>query len=705
MSDPALAHLAPRQLETGPRSELPSPLVHWRLTRDGDGVAWAVLDRKGASVNTLTQEVLGEFGLLLDQVENRLPTALVLRSAKPSGFLAGADIGQFRDVTDEAAIRAKIAEAHALVDRLEALTIPTIAVVHGHVMGGGLELALACRQRIAVEGARFGFPEVRIGLHPGLGGTARFTRQIDPIVAMTYMLDGKSFGPDQARAMGVVDAVVPERHVRAAVRAAAKGEMPRERPGLLDRLKDTAPARHIAAGRMRAEAEKQAPSAHYPAPYALIDLWERHGGDFAAMKTAEIDSFARLMIGDTAQELIRVFFLREKLRELGKGDAGISQVHVIGAGTMGADIAAWIAWSGLAVSLSDVNAEAIGRAIARAATLYEKLGRGDGPRVRDALDRLIPDPRMIGIEKSDLVIEAAPEKIDLKHELYASVEPRMKAGAILATNTSSIVLDELAKGLARPDHFIGLHFFNPVSRLELVEVVRHGALDAEVATRVRAFVRGIDRLSAPAEGRPGFIVNRALTPYLAEAMILLDEGVSRERIDQAARDFGMPMGPLELADQVGLDVALAVATSLKRQLGWPLPDPPAWLKAKVEAGKLGQKTGEGIYVWKDGEPVRDPQPAAREPATFVADRGEDLADRLILPILNQAAALLREGVTDDPDIIDAAMIFGTGFAPFTGGPLHHARKHGIDDVRARLTELAERYGERFRPDAGWDQMV
>ncbi|MGH6745567.1 3-hydroxyacyl-CoA dehydrogenase NAD-binding domain-containing protein [Novosphingobium sp.] len=704
MNDPVWTYLADRDLTLGPvphdHPESTEGFTHWSFARDADGVAWAVIDQQGTGTNTLSQAVLEEFSRILDLVEQRAPKALVIRSAKRDGFLAGADIAEFRGVTDEGAIRARIAAAHEVVDRLAALTIPTIAVMHGYAMGGGLELALACTQRIAVEGTRFGFPEVQIGLHPGLGGTARFTHLCDPIEAMSAMLTGKSIHDRQARRMGLVDAVVPERHVAAAIAAAVGGDLEQARQGLVERLKDSAPARRIAARQMRAQAEGRAPSAHYPAPYALIDLWEEHGGDLNAMKQAEIGSFAKLMLTDTAQNLIRVFFLRQKLKELAGKTSGIAQVHVIGAGAMGGDIAAWCAWKGLRTSLSDVKPEPIGKAIGRAAALYEKIAHGDRLKIRDALDRLIPDPEGHGVTSADLVIEAAPEKADLKRKLYADAEPRMKDGAILATNTSSIPLAELREGLQRPERLVGIHFFNPVSRLDLVEVVTHDGTDADVAAQARAFVGRIGKLPAPAKSAPGFIVNRVLTPYLVEALTLMDEGLAPEVIDKAATDFGMPVGPLELADQVGLDIGLAVAEMLKRELDWPMPDAPPWLKEKVEAGDLGKKTGKGIYVWRDGKAVKGH--GARHGSAAAPET--DLADRLILPMLNTAVAVLREGVNDDPDVIDAAMIFGTGFAPFRGGPLHYAKERGVSDVVAALTELAAKHGPRFEPDAGWDAL-
>jgi 3-hydroxyacyl-CoA dehydrogenase/enoyl-CoA hydratase/3-hydroxybutyryl-CoA epimerase len=695
MQDRVLTLLAPRDLDLGPKSAAEQTLKHWRVTRDADNLLWAVLDKADSSANTLSDEVLFELDKILDQIDSDRPTGLVIRSAKSSGFIAGADVGQFRGADDVGEVEQRMSGAHAIADRLESLTIPTIAVVHGYALGGGLEVALACHTRIAVEGARFGFPEVQLGLHPGLGGTARFTRLIDPLQAMNFMLTGKTIPAKKAKALGLVDAVVPERHVRAAIQAAVKGQLKSEGQSLIDRLKDSAPARRFAAQRMRAEAEKEAPSNHYPAPYALIDLWEKFGGDFEAMKTAEIGSFARLMVSETAQNLIRVFFLRETLKGLAGDGSKIRHVHVIGAGAMGGDIAAWCAWSGLTVTLTDVKPEPIGGAIKRAAILYGKIAHDDRLKVRDALDRLVPDLKGEGARHADLVIEAAPEKVDLKKGLYAKLEPVMKPGVILATNTSSIPLETLREGLQRPERLVGLHFFNPVSRMQLVEVVRHDGLDREVETAARAFVGAIDRLPAPAMSAPGFIVNRALTPYLVEAMAMLDEGVAKETIDKAAEAFGMPMGPIELADQVGLDICLAVADMLKRELNWAMPDAPQWLRDKVAAKTLGKKTGEGLYVWKEGKPVKAPGAAAPDP---------DMADRLILPLVNTCAALLGDGVSEDPDVIDAAMIFGAGFAPFRGGPLHYAKQRGVEVVKARLTELEAKYGERFKPAAGWSKL-
>jgi 3-hydroxyacyl-CoA dehydrogenase/enoyl-CoA hydratase/3-hydroxybutyryl-CoA epimerase len=494
----------------------------------------------------------------------------------------------------------------------------------------------------------------------------------------------------------LVDAVTQERHVRAAVKAAVGGEMIAAKQDLIGRLMNLEPVRGLLAARMRSEATKRAPPQFYPAPYALIDLWVAHGGDAEAMQKAEISSFAKLLVTDTAQNLVRVFFLREKLKKLADGKWNGRRVHVIGAGAMGGDIAAWCAWHGFVVSLGDTKPEPIAGAIKRAAELYAKIGRDNRRRVRDALDRLIPDLKGDGVAGADLIIEAVPEVLDLKRKIFAAIEPKMKRDAILATNTSSIPLEELRSGLPRPERLVGIHFFNPVSRMQLVEVVSHDQVADDVLAAAGAFLGRIDRLPAPVKSAPGFLVNRALTPYLLEALVLLDGGARKETIDKAAEDFGMPMGPLELADEVGLDICLHVAEMLRGSIYRDMPEPPQWLKDKVANGELGKKTGKGLYAWKDGHAVKAKDEAVPAPP--------DMTDRLILPMLNVCVACLREGVVADEEIVDGAMIFATGFAPFRGGPLHYARTRGIGDVRDALTRLAQTYGPRFQPDPGWDSL-
>jgi 3-hydroxyacyl-CoA dehydrogenase/enoyl-CoA hydratase/3-hydroxybutyryl-CoA epimerase len=686
--------LGDRVLELGPKPDATSPYRHFKLSHDADGIAWLLFDREGASANTLSADVIEELDAVLTALESRRPAGLVIRSAKASGFIAGADVNEFRGATDPQPVEAAIGRAHAVIDRLEALKIPTVAVIHGFCLGGGLEVALACQSRIAIDGARFGFPEVMLGLHPGLGGTARFTRLVNPMQAMTLMLTGKTIEARRAKSLGLVDAVTQERHVRNAVKDAMFGRLKRGKSGILKTILNSGPIRAFLASRMRTEAGKAAPREHYPAPYALIDLWEKHGGDRAAMLAAEKTSFAHLMVTPTAQNLIRVFFLREQMKKLAGSGNTIKHIHVIGAGAMGGDIAAWCAHQGLRVSLADMKPEPIAGAIKRAADLFGKIMR-KRTDVRDALDRLVPDLDGEGVRNADLIIEAVPEKLELKQKVYAGLEPVMKPGAILATNTSSIPLQDLRTTLAKPERLLGLHFFNPVSRLQLVEVVSHDGTDPHRLKAALDFVGAIDRLPLPVKSSPGFLVNRALTPYMLEAMVMLDEGIDKRTIDVSAEKFGMPMGPIELADQVGLDICLAVGDMLRSKFGDLLPPTPAWLRDKVARGELGRKTGKGFYVWKDGKADKTSGSASVAPTA-------EMIDRLVLPMSNVCVAALREGIVDNADAVDGAMIFGTGYAPFRGGPLNYARSRGPENVVSTLRALAQKFGGRFMSDAGWD---
>jgi 3-hydroxyacyl-CoA dehydrogenase/enoyl-CoA hydratase/3-hydroxybutyryl-CoA epimerase len=401
------------------------------------------------------------------------------------------------------------------------------------------------------------------------------------------------------------------------------------------------------------------------------------------------------MVTPTAQNLIRVFFLREQMKKLAGSGNKIAHVHVIGAGAMGGDIAAWCASQDMRVTLADMKAEPIASAVKRAAELYGKIMR-KRTDIRDAHDRLMPDMGGEGVRDADLIIEAVPEKLELKQKVYAGLEPKMKAGAILATNTSSIPLQDLRTTLQKPERLLGLHFFNPVSRLQLVEVVSHDATDPLLLKEALAFVGAIDRLPLPVKSSPGFLVNRALTPYMLEAMVMLDQKIDKSVIDAAAKKFGMPMGPIELADQVGLDICLDVGDMLRSKFGDMLPPTPAWLREKVAKGELGRKTGKGFYIWKDGKAdMSGVRPTTSEPSP-------EMTDRLILPMSNVCVACLREGIVDNADVVDGAMIFGTGYAPFRGGPLNYARTRGVENVVATLRALAEKFGGRFTPDAGWE---
>ena len=681
-------YLKETKLEMGGRPDAPGS-GNWRYAQDEDGIGWLVLDCENALVNTISDAVLRQLDGHLQQIEAALPRALVIRSGKAAGFAAGADIDGLAGM-EPGETEALLTEAHGVLDRLEGLSCPTIAVVHGAALGAGFELALACDYRIAIDGASFGLPEVRLGLHPGLGGTVRLPELIDPTAAMEMMLTGSSAHTKKAKKLGIADLVVEERHVVAAIASLLEGKNRNQSRGLMAKAFSLSSARSLAADRMRRKAEEKAPKAHYPAPYALIDNWVKHGNDPAAMKEAEIASFAHLLQTDTSKNLIRAFFLRRTLKNAAGDADNINHVHVVGAGIMGAEIATWIAMQGKRVTVADPEEKALG-AMIRQVTRICKDAHKDALETRDTLDRLMPDPMGYGVQRADLVIEAGPEKPEAKAGIFAELARRMKTGSILATNTSSLRLAQFLEDVPAKTRFAGLHFFNPVSKVPLVEVVSHDKTSNDTRTRLLAFCTAIDRLPVAVADTPGFLVNRALMPYLLEALLMMDEGVAKERIDQAALRFGMPMGPVTLADQVGLDICLDVAESLKKSLDAPVADIPSLLRDKVQAGDLGRKSGRGFYDWSEGTPK--PHAAAGD--------DPDLSDRLLLPMLNACAECVRTGVVGSVDEADAAMIFATGFAPFRGGPLHYARARGHDEIHQRLQQLTEAHGPRFRPDAYW----
>lgn len=686
---PVLRNLGETRLECGPVRAGTGDTA-WHQGRDDD-IVWLVLDQADTSINTVSRDVIQALAAEVDKLERDLPGALVIRSGKPAGFAAGADIKGFNDMSRDQ-MSDLLRQGHGVLDRLAALECPTICVVHGAALGAGFEIALACDWRIAVQGASFGFPEVKLGLHPGLGGTFRLPALIDPTEAMTLMLTGKTAHTDKAEKLGLADVITQERHVRAAIEAIVADKIDRDQPGLKARAFNLASARALAAQRMRSETQKKAPKDHYPAPHALIDLWEKHGDDPAAMQSAEIESFAALLDTETSKNLRRVFFLQQDLKNDGREEDGIRQVHVIGAGAMGAEIAAWAALKGKSVTLGDVALEPLGKTISLAHKIC-KDQHLSSIETRNALDRLVPDPKGYGIAQADLIVEAAPETTDLKEKIYSALSGKMKEGAILASNTSSLRLKDLRGAAPDAGRFAGLHFFNPVSKMKLVEVVRHDGTEDEVVDRLARFCGAIDRLPVRVTDYPGFLVNRALTPYLMEAMVLMDEGVEKEKIDAAAIAFGMPMGPVTLSDQVGLDICLHVAESLTSHLDKSMPAISDRLREKVEAGDTGKKAGRGFYDWSKGTPHPD------------AEGGpDDLTDRMILPMLNACVECLRQNVVGSVDETDAAMIFATGFAPFRGGPMHYARTRGVDAILQRLDELQDRHGDRFVPDPGWQDL-
>ena len=513
-------------------------LRHWKLERDADGLAWATLDVADASTNTLGAAVMLELASLLDELDRQPPKGLVIRSGKAAGFIAGADIDEFSRIDSPAAARALVERGWNLFNRLAAVAYPTLALVRGHCMGGGFELALACRYRIAVDepATRMALPEVMLGIYPAWGGMLRLPRLVGPAAALDLMLTGKGVDARKAKRLGLADDCVPPRVMDSAARLTLlSGRAPRELP-LMQRLLN-GPLKAVVARQARRQTAAKVRPGHYPAPFAIIDIWARHGGNALAVPADAPASLEAIFRSPTAKNLVRVFHLQERLKAFGKdADFAPRRVHVVGAGVMGGDIAAECALRGMIVTLQDQTTERIALAIARAAKRFERKFRGQPREVRFALDRLIPDPAGHGVAQADVVIEAIFENLEAKRALLADIERRARPDALIASNTSSLRIADIAAALADPARLVGVHFFNPVAMMPLVEVVRTAASGEEALVRAAAFVRKLDKLPLPVRDAPGFLVNAVLGPYMYEALRCVDEGIAPEAIDAAVAD-------------------------------------------------------------------------------------------------------------------------------------------------------------------------
>ena len=672
---------------------------HWRIETDNDQIAWVYFDKKGTSVNTIDREVMDEFSQIVDSFSrDSQHKGIIITSAKSSGFIAGADIAQFTQFKDVNEATSVLTLGQKILDQLESLKLPTVAMIDGFCLGGGLELALACRYRVAEDGpkTRLGLPEVKLGIHPGWGGTVRLPRLVGALQGLNLILSGHTVSAKAAAKIGFVDAAVPKRQLVHAAKYYVLNKPPRHQVSFLQGLTNQKPARRLIGQYMRKTLQAKVNPLHYPAPFYVLDNWEEVGVDGNAAYVKEANSCGKLFLTDTCKNLVRVFFLQEKLKSLGK-DSSFSpkHIHVIGAGTMGGDIAAWCACQGYRVTLQDLEPKQIAPAIKRAYALFkDKLKEPN--RVQKAMDLLIPDLQSEGLAKADVIIEAVVEDLAIKQALFKKIEQTAKPTAILATNTSSIPLDEINTVLNSPERLVGIHFFNPVSKMLLVEIVKGEKTDQKVIDQATTFVRKLDRLPLPVKSSPGFLVNRILMPYLLESVELLNEGIPASVIDKAMTTFGMPMGPITLADTVGLDVCLSVAKYLGQYYNTPIPPR---LTELVAQHKLGRKTGQGFYKYdKNGKQIK--------PEAVTYDKPlQDISDRLVLRMLNEAFACLREGVVESGDYLDAGMIFGTGFAPFRGGPIHYAKSQGIQELYQQFVLQQQARGKKALNTQSWNVTV
>jgi len=670
---------------------------HWNVVTDDENITWLHLDKADSSTNVLSHDVLDELEQELNNLNQKPPGAVVFLSDKENGFIAGADVKEFSQLETEHVALTLIQRGQKIMNMIERLPCPTVALIHGFCLGGGFELALACRYRIADldPKTKIGLPEIKLGIHPGFGGAVRSIRIVGPLTAMNMMLTGRAVSARAAKKMGLIHYAIPKRHFATAAKSIIKKPPPSHKIAWWAKLANHKLARPWVKKLLIKQVAKKAQRAHYPAPYALIDLWENHADDEQRFMEEEAISVSQLMLTKTAQNLVRVFSLQERMKAYSQlKDYKPKHIHVIGGGVMGGDIAAWCALQGYTVTIQDREHSTLAQVLKRAYSLYKKKLK-KRLLIIEALDRLVPDIKGHGLKQADVVIEAIFEDAEVKSQLFKEIEPQLKDSCIIATNTSSIPLEELAPALKDSTRLVGLHFFNPVAMMPLVEIVRGKTTSNETMQRAAYIAKSIRRLPLPVSSSPGFLVNRILMPYLMEAVVLAEEGVPLKVIDQTATDFGMPMGPIELADTVGLDICLKVAENLSQTMDIGVPER---LRNLVNTKKLGKKTGKGFYEFKKGKPVK---PAIAKDYTAPTD----LSDRLILRLVNEAVACLRDNVVESSDMLDAGVIFGTGFAPFRGGPMCYAENRGIEQLIKLLENLDSRYGSRFKADDGWASLI
>ena len=694
---------------------------HFHLELDARGVVTILIDVQDRPVNVFDDGVVSELWRIVDQLERDSTTRLVVfRSTKPSGFIAGADIRRIQQIRTEADASSVVGIGQQLFDRIENLTVPTLAVIHGQCLGGGLELALACKFRVARDDAetRLGLPEIQLGLLPAWGGTQRLPRVAGLTAALRMILEGQKLSASRAARIGLVDLAVPADAFEAGVerfiadRLAGKPVHARKRSLKARFLDGTGLGRWVVLRKAREGALKH--GVHYPAiPVALKAVATGLSDSHAAGLTVEREGFSQLLFTATSRNLIELFFQRERARKRStwvademSGEQAVRRVAVLGAGTMGAGIAHLAASSGCEVVLKDINDELVAAGIGRIQALMNDAVQKGSLRREEADARLgsITGTTQWGpLKSADLAIEAVVEREQIKRNVFQQLSETLAADAVLASNTSSLPIARLAEAATHPERVAGLHFFNPVHRMQLVEVVQAPGTNETTLAKLVDFVRSTGKVPIVVADSPGFLVNRILSPYLDEAVRLICEGCTASEVDRQAVRFGMPMGPLELLDQVGLDIAAEVSGSLMPRDTSPTPDR---LRAMIERGWLGKKSGRGFYSYKDGRRgsptqwdagTKTPPPASDTGVRLPAGELTALQRRLVYPIVNEAIHCVEDEIVAEAWIVDLAIVLGTGFAPFRGGPLRMADERGLSRVVQELEALQQAHGARFEP--------
>ena len=696
-----------------------SEKIGLELIFDGQGIAHLVFDRGDEALNILDTRVMEKLEAVLAELEARPepPKGVIVRSARRDSFIVGADVEEIAKLASAAEAQEKSQVGQRLFARLEALPFPVVAAVAGTCLGGGTELMLACHACIAGDDARteIGLPEVRLGLIPGWGGTQRLPRRVPLPLAVEMIMTGKSQRGRAAQQVGLVDRSVPPDYVlREAVSWIEKAAAPYRRPrrrrvgSLASRALHFPAFRALFFALVRRTTRAKVDPAHYPAPFKALEAVEHGlGAGIAEGFAQESRLLGEAADTETRKNLTRLFFLQRDAKKMpsflaaGTRPRAISRFGLLGAGVMGGGIAQVAAASGLVVRMKDVDLKPLGLGLRHAREMFEKEARRRREPVRkidEGLGRILPTLTYAGFETLPLVVEAVVESLEIKRTVLREVEDVTRGGCLFASNTSSLQIDLIAQGCRHPENVLGMHFFNPVERMPLVEVIVGRATSDEAVATVVDLSRRLKKTPVVVKDGPGFLVNRILMAYLSEAMQLLKDGTPIETVDQAMRRFGMPMGPFELLDQVGLDVAHKVSVILGQAFGDRVR-PSRILEAAATQRRLGKKSGQGFYRWK-GERRGSPDPTVY---ALVNDRGGRVApegeavDRMILPMINEAALCLVEGIARTPADVDLAMVMGTGFPPFRGGLLRYADTLGMAEVVQRMDRLTTLIDPRFRP--------
>ncbi len=689
-----------------------------------DGVCVLTFDRRESVANIFDTTTFEELNAHLDFLESQTQhgpvQGVIFISAKGKIFIAGADLHGFTSgpMTDER-LGGIIDNGHRTFARIARLPVPTVAAIQGVCVGGGLELTLACDWRVACNDSatKLGLPEVQIGILPAWGGSVRLPRLVGLPKALEIILTGKQLAGVPAKKAGLVDDLAyPEGMLATAERLLKRGK----RPALGTPLTNYPGARQAVAAIARRNALAKT-RGNYPAATRAIEVATAAlGVSEAEGLRLERDAFVDLAKTDAARNLMSIFFLQERAKKTKLPDdlsgnsigkpAPVKKVAVVGAGLMGAGIAQWSAGRGLRVLLKDISPAALSKGMQSISKIFHDAAKRRVFTKADAqagYDRVVPTATDVPMREVDLVIEAAVEKLDLKKKIFAGLEAQTPPGTVLATNTSALSIDSIADGMRQPGRVVGIHFFNPVHRMQLVEIVRGARTDAATLNTALGYVKGIAKLPVIVKDSPGFLVNRVLLPYMSEAMRLyFDEGYDIETLDRVMLDFGMPMGPLRLMDEVGLDVGNHVARDLSKRLPGSMPPDGATgatITKMIEKGWLGRKAGKGFYQYAAGKkddartPLNADMPSVFEPRAAGQENDAYLRDRMVLVMVNEGARVLEEGVVEAPEDVDFGMIMGTGWAPFRGGPLRYADTRGLAEVVRRLDELAQRSGAHYRP--------